>query len=278
MRISQATIVLFLFATIAGSTGCSVINRVYARNDITEGAKSYKNRKFEEAEERFRRAISLDPSQDIALIFLARTLHSEFLAKRDDKTKAEQAIEAYKQILVKNPADDAAFKAVSSLLDNLGKKDEQQKWLTDRAADEKVPAAQRAEALTSLASKEYNCANEITEPLKDTVEKAGKASYVFKKPKTPEDFEKLRGCVQHGTEYIDKALALNKTNDSIWSYKASLLYQNARIAEMDGKTADKDNFTKQGDEAKAQFTTLSRERKEREDAAAKKKAEEEENK
>jgi tetratricopeptide (TPR) repeat protein len=278
MRISQATIVSLLFILIVGSSGCSVINKVYARNDITEGAKAYKDRKFDEAEVRFRRAISLDPSQDVALMFLARTLHSEYLAKRDDKTKAEQAIEAYKQILAKTPSDDSAFKAVSSLLDNLGKKDEQLKWLIDRSVDTAVLPEQRAEAYTSLASKEYTCANEITEPLKDTVEKGGKANYVFKKPATTEEFDKLRGCVQRGTDSIDKAIALNNTNDSIWSYKASLLYQSARIAEMDGKIPEKDAFMKQGDEAKAEFTKLSKARKEKEEAEAKKKAEEEEKK
>jgi hypothetical protein len=43
---------------------------------------------------------------------------------------------------------------------------------------------------------------------------------------------------------------------SAWSYKANLLYQKMRVAEMDNNTAEKENFKNQGDQARSTFTGL----------------------
>ena len=39
-----------------------------------------------------------------------------------------------------------------------------------------------------------------------------------------------------GTELIDKAEELDPNSDSAWSYKANLLVQQMRLAEMEGNT------------------------------------------
>ncbi len=294
MRFSRWGIIILLSAMMLGLSACGPINSVFARRDLIEGAKAYKDRKYDEAEKRFRNAIALDPNQKQAQLFLARTLHSMYAADRSQVAKAEEAITEYKKVLAGDPADNSSFKAVANLYETMGRKDDLQKWLTDRTTDPNVPKDQQAEAFTSLAAKDNTCANEISdvEPVKKTVEKGGKAEYVFTKPENPADFERLKQCVAQGTAYIDKAIALeppesknaknvdikslsdqelNKLNDlvkkfeSAWSYKTSMLVQNARVAEMEGRAADKESFKQQSDDARKSFLDLASVRKSIED-------------
>lgn len=287
MRLSRLGIlVIIIFSVLVGSS-CSYYNRIVARKNLVDGATAYKERKFEQAEERFRKAVSIDPDGKTlegrtAQLFLARTLHSIFIANRKDTKRGEEAIEQYKKTLQTDVNEQSAFKAVANLLDILERKDEALKWIADRAENQSVKPEYRAEAFTSLAAKQYSCANEITdnEPVKKTVKKDGKEVFQFTKPEKPEDYEKLVGCVTKGTEYIDKAIALEKQagieTDSVWSYKANLLIQKMRVAEMDGNAADKDKLKVEADAAKEKFTTLAAEkRKKEEEAEAKRKAEEE---
>ena len=287
MRFSRLGVFVIIVATVLMGTGCGPLNRVFARKDLVDGATAYKERKFDEAEQLFRSAIERDPELEsdeakTAQLFLARTLHSQFVSNRKDVAKAEAAIAEYKKALDKTPSEQSAFKAVASLLDNLKRGDEWLKWVTERSASEKVPADMRAEAFTSLAAKQYSCANEISdvEPVKQTINEGGKQIFKFNKPTNAGDFEKLKSCAQTGLTLIDNALALQKQanveSDSTWSYKANLLIQMMRIAEMDGNTADKDRYKQEADVAKEKFSQLAAaKRKLEEEAAAKKAAEEE---
>jgi hypothetical protein len=65
--------------------------------------------------------------------------------------------------------------------------------------------------------------------------------------------------------------------ESAHSYKASLLIQSARLAEMDGRAADKDSLKKSAETAKAAFLNLTEVRKnvtDEQEARAKAKEEE----
>jgi tetratricopeptide (TPR) repeat protein len=294
MRFSRLGIIILLSAIVLGLSACGPINSIFARRDLIEGAKAYKDRNYAEAEKRFRSAMTLDPNQKQARLFLARTLHSEYAADRAQVGKAEEAIGVYKDVLKGEPADSSSFKAVASLLETMGRKDDALKWLQDRTTQEGVPDDQRAEAYTSLAAKDNTCANEISdiEPVKKTVEKGDKAEFVFTKPANPDDYEKLKRCIAEGMDYIDKALALesdkstnakkvdiktlndkdlNELNElvkkfeSAWSYKTSLQVQSSRLAEMDGRAADKDDFKKKSDISRQRFLDLAGVRKSLED-------------
>lgn len=291
MRFSRIGVFVLLLTTVLIGTNCSYYNRVMARKDLVDGSKAYKDRKFPEAEKLFRQAVARDPKGEniegkMAQLFLARTLHSIFIGNRQDKSKAEQAIAEYQKALAIDPKDQSSYKAIASLYENLQKTDEWQAWVTKRSTDTSIPPEQRAEALTSLAAKKNTCANDIsdTEATKKTVTKDGKQAFQFVKPAKPEDFDALVKCTQEGTALIDQAVALEtdvvkkaasidvkpmsdadlaKTQDALKvfesarSYKASLLFQSMRIAEMEGKTADRDRLKGEADAARKNFTDLS---------------------
>ena len=273
MRFSRVGILVLISFTVLIGTNCAYFNRIIARKNLVDGANAYKERKFQQAEELFRSAAASDPEGNTlesttAQLFLARTLHSEYISNRSLPNLAESAIAEYKKVLAKDPDDQSSFKAVANLLENLNREDEWLKWVTDRTNNEKVPPSQRAEALTSLAAKQYSCANEVSdvEPVKKTVVKEGKPEFQFTKPEDPKAFEQLKQCTDKGLEIITKAVSLDNNSDSVWSYYANLLVQKARIAEMEGNTEEKERYKAEAQKAKERFTELAQEKKRKEDA------------
>jgi hypothetical protein len=272
MRFSRVGIFALILLTVLMGTNCSFYNRIITRKNLVDGGKAYKDRKFQEAEQLFRDAIARDPQGTTnegktAQLFLARTLHSEFIGDRQKVALANEAIQEYKKVLAEDVNDQNSFNAVANLLENLNKDDEWLKWVTDRANNEKVQPVQRAEALTKLTAKQYSCANEISdvEPVKKTVTKDNKPSFVFSKPQNPADYEKLKQCVAQGTELVNKAEKLDTNSDAVWSYKANMLLQQMRLAEMDGKNAEKESIKTEADKAKDRFTQLAKIKKDKED-------------
>ena len=292
MRFSRIGVIVLLSLTVLIGANCSYYSRVMARKNLVDGSKAYKDRKFPEAESLFRAAVARDPNGTYvegktAQLFLARTLHSEFIGDRGHKEKAEQAIAEYQKALALNPNDQSSYKAIASLYENLQMTDQWLDWVTKRSQNTGIPPEQRAEALTSLAAKKNTCANDIsdTEATKKQVTKDGKSTYQFVKPAKPEDFTTLEKCVQEGMALIDQAVALEtdqvknaknldvkgikedsdlqknldflKVFESARSYKASLLYQAMRVAEMDGKTADRDRLKTEADAARKNFLEVS---------------------
>lgn len=290
MRSSRLGIFVLLTLTVFLTANCGYYNKIMARKNLVDGSLAYKERKFDVAEDLFRRAAARDPKGETdegktAQVFLARTLHSKFIGSRDKTNLAEEAITEYKKALALNPNDQSSYKAVASLLENLQKPDEWKTWVTERSANMNIKPEYRAEALTALAAKQNTCANEIsdTPETKKTVQRDGKEAYQFVKPANDADFQKMRACVEEGSRLIEQAVALEpdtvknaasinpksmtdeqlkttldalKPFESARSYRASLTIQKSRLAEMDGNNAERDRLKAEADKAKADFTAL----------------------
>lgn len=290
MRFSRLGVLFLLAVGVFASANCTYYNRILSRKDLVDGSVAYRERKFAEAEALFRKAVSRDPNGQTlegrtAQVFLARTLHSEYIGNRQDRAKAEEAINEYKKALSMNPNDQSSYKAVASLYENLQMTDEWQKWVTERANNQSLEPQYRAEALTTLASKQNSCASEITETdaVKKKVKRDGKEVFEFIKPANAEDFNRLKTCVDNGLSLIDKAIALEpdsvknaksanlkamtdeqlrqfldlvKIFESANSYKASLSIQAMRLAEMEGRTADRDRYKAESDQYRQHYADL----------------------
>lgn len=291
MRFSRFGVFALLAITVFLGSSCGYYNRVMARKDLVDGSNAYKGRKFPEAEKLFRNAVARDPKGEwtegrMAQLFLARTLHSQFIGDRKRTELAEEAIKEYQKALALDANDQSSYKAIASLYENLQQADKWLSWVTARSTNAGIPPEQRAEALTSLAAKKNSCANDITdtEQTKKTITKDGKQAFQFVKPAKPEDLETLKKCVEEGTALSSQAVALEtpevknaksidikglkdadlgkkqdllKVFESARSYKASLLIQDMRLAEMEGRTADKDRLKAESDAARADFLALS---------------------
>ncbi len=292
MSFSRLGILVLIIATVLTATNCSFYNRVASRKNLVDGSEAYKGRKFAEAEGLFRRATERDPDGStlegrIAQVFLARTLHSEYVGNRQDTQLAERAIEAYKKALTFDPNDQSSYKAVAGLYENISKNDEWQRWVTERSHNESIKPQYRADALIALGSKQNTCANEIsdTEATKKPAKRDGKDVFQFVKPADTAEFDKMKACIDQGTKLVDQAVALEtdevknaknvnldaqtdaqlvdladavKSFESARSYKASMLIQASRLAEMEGREDDAAKLRADADAARDSFIELSK--------------------
>src|SRR6188472_2460387 len=117
MKLSQPRIAIVLAVLIvltflvAMSSGCGVINRIRAKNQLNEAARSYREGRFPEAEQHSREAAELDPNNKTAPMFIARTIHAQYrpgVQSPENIAKAQEAIDAYQQLLANNPQDEEA--------------------------------------------------------------------------------------------------------------------------------------------------------------------------
>ena len=279
MKPSQTRIAITLAILVVTASGCGLINRVRAKNQLNEAARAYHEGHFEEAEQYSRKALELDPNSKSAPLFIARTIHAQYrpgVQAPENVAKANEAIQAYQEILARDPKNDEAFKAVAYLYGAIKDDEKLRAWLSARANDASIEPEKRAEAYTILASKDWDCSFKITElpTNKSTTIAAGnRATVSYKKPQQQKDFDSAQACVKRGLEEIENAIKLDSNNESAWSYKTNLLIEASKLAEMDGKLDQKAQLDKQREEAQKRTSTLSEaNQKKKEEEEAKKAA------
>ena len=274
MKLSQTRIAILLAVLVVTSSGCGIINRVRAKNELNEAARAYRGGQFEQAEQHSRRAFELDPNSKTAPSFIARTIHAQYrpgVQAPENLAKANQAIEAYQRILQNDPKNEEAYKAIAYLYGATKEEEKLRSWITSRAHDTSVDAEKRAEAYIVLASKDWDCSFKITElPTNKgtTLNEGNRAVVSYKKPSDPKDFDAAQGCVKRGLEEIENAIKLDPNSESAWSYKTNLLLEAKKLAEMEGKTDQAAELDKQRAAAQKRTDELS-------EANRKKQAEEE---
>ena len=265
-----ATAILALF--VAAGAGCTLANKVRAKNELNETARAYREGHFEEAEQHAKRALYLDPDNKTAAVFIARVIHQQYkpgVDSPDNVAKAREAIEAYKHILEKDPNNDEAYKAISVLYSAIKDDTKLREWILKRANDSTMTNEKRGEAYAILAGKDWDCSFRITElpDVKVTSNEGGKPHVVYQKPKDQKDFDNAQKCVVRGLEEAETAIKFDPNSESAWSYKTNLLLEAAKLAEMDGKADMKAQYQKQAEVAGKKAAALAEERRKKEEAA-----------
>src|SRR5919108_3355611 len=265
MKLSRISISLMLAFLVLASSGCGVVNRIRAKNQLNEAARSYREAHLEEAEQHARRALELEPTNKTAPLFIARIVHREYrrgITTPENLAKAHEAIEAYRRILQEDPKNEEAYKAIADLYGALKEDQKQRDWILQRAHDTSVDPEKRAEAYIVLASKDWHCSNEITDLPANKVTTVdpttNKATVTYKKPKEEKDFQAAKMCVTRGLEEIENAIKNDPNSESAWSYKTNLLLESSKLAEMDGKMDLKAQLDKQEEAAQRRTDELSK--------------------
>lgn len=255
---------MVLAVLVATSSGCGVINRIRSKNQLNEAARAYREGKFPEAEQHSREAAALDPNNKTAPMFIARTIHAQYrpgVQSPENIAKAQEAIDAYQQILARNPNDDEAYKAIAYLYGAIKEDVKLRQWITARAANESAEPEKRAEAYIVLASKDWDCSFKITElPTNKTTtidQSSNRATVSYTKPKDQKEFDQAQKCVTLGLSEAENAIKFDPNNESAWSYKTNLLLEASKLAEMDGKTDQKAQYQKDYEAALKRTTELS---------------------
>jgi len=285
MKLSQVRIgfgflgVIVVAILVATSSGCGVVNRIRAKNQLNEAAKAYREGKFPEAEQHSREAAALDPDNKTAPMFIARTIHAQYrpgVQSPENIAKAQEAIEAYQQILAKNPKDDEAYKAIAYLYGAIKADDKLRQWISARATSDGTEPEKRAEAYVVLASKDWDCSFKITEQpsVKTTTvdQTSSKATVSYKKPKEQKEFDQAQMCVKQGLVEVENAIKFDPNNESAWSYKTNLLLEASKLAEMDGQMEQKARYQKDYEAALKRTAELSAANQKRKEEEAKQSA------
>jgi tetratricopeptide (TPR) repeat protein len=254
MKLSQARLGILALVALVSASGCGYINSLRAKSELNKVAQSYKEKKFAEAEMHAKRALELDPANENAPVFIARTIHAQYRKGVDTPeniAKANEAIESYKRIAQKDPNNDEAFTAVTVLLGSLGKPDEQSQWVEERANNGAVNPSKRADALAFLASKDWECSNQVTDSPSNQqkVERGTTVVIVFVKPKDTAEYDKAVRCMTGGLEKAEKAISFDNDNEKAWSQKYNLLLEAKKLAQMEENQGKAEELAKQAEAA-----------------------------
>ena len=272
MKLSRISTAALLLALVATSGGCVLVNRVRAKNALNEGARAYRDGRFSDAEEKFRTAYELDPSQKNAPLFIARAIQQQYkpgVPAPENIAIGERAIAEYQQILDKDPQNEDAYRAIVYLYGQMKQDDKVKQLLTERASLQSVPADKRAEALVILASQQWKCSYDITEQKenKATENKPDKVLIHYKKPANEADFDKANQCATEGLRLAEQAVNLDPNNSNAWTQKTNILREKAKLAEMAGDQKAKDDFSTQAQQALETQTRLAAEDKKKKEEA-----------
>ena len=262
MTRKQTMIALLLLIVVQTASGCGFINSVRAKQEVNDGARAYKAGDFKEAQGHFETALVLDPDQENAPIFRARSIQRQFrtgVTTPENLATAQQAISAYEDILRRNPSNEEAYNAIVQIYGLMKQEDKQREYVQRTAADEQAPEAKRAIAFAFLAGKKWRCSYDITEQTENmqTVERGNKMIKEYKKPADQAEFDQARQCSTEGLSLANQAVGLDPNNDAAWAVKSNLLLEMSKMSQMENKTEDKANFDRQYVEAIAKNRELS---------------------
>lgn len=277
MKLFDTRLAVILAVLVATSSGCAVVNRIRAKNQLNEAARSFHEGHYDEAEQHSKRALELDPDNRTAPQFIARIVHAQYrpgVNSPENIAKAREAIEEYKKLLQSDPKNDEAYKAIAFLYGAIKEDEKQRQWIIQRANDASAEPDRRAEAYVILASKDWDCSYKMTElpTNKVTTVLNNKATVSYKKPKEQKEFDSAQMCVTRGLEEAEGAIKFDPINESAWSYKTNLLLEASKLAEMDGKMDKKAEYAKQADVALKRTTQLSEANQKKKEQEAKKSA------
>jgi TonB family protein len=243
-----------LFALAAAALSFGQSNAESARRELNAGARLYRAGKAAEAEQHFRRALELDPDGKPTRLYIARVIQQMY-APGDNTPEnvavGERAVAAYREILAKDPLDDEAFRATLHLYAQLKQDDRARELVLGRANDFSAPNEKRAEAFVLLAGRQWQCSYDITEQPanKKTAETPAGATTAYAPPADQGDLIRARQCVTEGMQLAEQAVALDPKNRSALSYRANLLREASKLAEMEGDAAQKAEYDRQFKEA-----------------------------
>ena len=240
-------------------TPVSTAGEVQAKQELNDAAAAYRAGNFAVAQAHSERALLLDPQNKTAPYFVARTIHAQYkpgVMTPENVAKAREAIVAYQRILERAPHDDESYKAVSYLYGAIKEDELQREWIRQRAGDVSMANDKRAEAYVVLASKDWDCSFRITElpAHKVTTMVQNRAMVSYKMPTERVQFERIHECANRALEMVNMALTLTPENESAWAYRANILLELSKLAEMSGQAEVKAELLRQYDEALKQTT------------------------
>jgi len=105
-------------ASMLLGTGCGAIDKLKARDHLNQGVNSFKSGNYTDAADNFKQAIELDPTFDVARIYLATAYVQQYIPgteTAENKKFASAAMEEFGKVLKADPKNVLATQNVASL-------------------------------------------------------------------------------------------------------------------------------------------------------------------
>jgi tetratricopeptide (TPR) repeat protein len=219
-----AALALALAALLA--TGCA---KLKARDQLNKGVQAYRNARYPEAVDFFKRAIDLDPDFPTARLYLATAYMMQYIPGADSPENAQMAQAAHEnfiKVLGRDPKNTVALASVASLYFNQKEFDQAREWnrkLIEVDSKNKdafytlgVIAWTKAFQVNAEARAKLGMRPEDPGPLKDK--------------KVREDLKAQHwGSIEQGIKDLEKALELDREYDEAMAYLNLLLRQRADL-------------------------------------------------
>src|SRR5579883_2515651 len=205
-------------AVAALTSGC---NHLRARDSLNKGVQAFKSAKYDEAVERFKTAVELDPTFPTARLYLAVAYMQQYIPgaeSPENNRMAQAAHDEFMKVLDQTPNDKVAIASLASLYLNQKKWDEAQKWYEKLAAvDPNNPIPYYSMGFIAW-SKWY--------PAYGTA----RAKLGMKQEEPKAQWEPV---INAGLQSLDKALQLDPEYDDAMAYENLLIRERADL--MDSK-------------------------------------------
>jgi tetratricopeptide (TPR) repeat protein len=210
-----------MMALLLATTGCT---KLRARDQLNKGVQAYKANKFEQAITHFQNSIQLDPSLNVAKLYLATACAAQYVPGGDSAENvrnAECALDNFKKVLETDPKNVLSLKGIASLYLNMKKFEEAKEW--NRKAIEVDPSDQ--DNYYSVAVIDWT---QSYVPRTEARLKAGLTDPATPLAKDKKLCEELRTAnmdkVEEGIQMLNKSLDIKKDYDDAMAYM-NLLYR-----------------------------------------------------
>lgn len=213
---------------LVSMTGCK---RLQARDQLNKGVQAYKAARYEEAITHFQKAVSLDPTYPMTRIYLATAYAQQVvpdLTTPENLKNADLAINGYKEVLAKDPADVRSLKGIASLYYSIDKFDDAKQW------QQKVLEAdpQDAEAAYTIGVINYGKArrNSVAVLAANGLTDDGAGNPKLPKSACQQIAQQNGPLIDEGFKYLNQAVQVRPNYEDAMAY-LNLLYR--RKAEIE---------------------------------------------
>ena len=242
IRILRGLSAVALAALLLATTGCT---KLRARDQLNKGVQQYKANKFEKAIEHFKNAADLDPSLDVAKLYLATACAAQYVPGSDEPSNlrmADCALENFKKVLESDPKNSLSAKGIAALYLNMKKFEDAKQW--NRKAIELDPFDPTAYYSIAVIDWTQSYAPRTEARLKNGITDAFAP---IKDKKLCEDLRTQHwDQIDEGIKMLEKSLQLRRDYDDAMAY-LNLLYRE-RADYQCGDTAAREADLKSADE------------------------------
>src|SRR5262249_26498680 len=223
----QIAALLGAAAVIISGTGC---DKLRARDQLNKGVASFKNLRYEQATEHFKKAVALDPDLQNAKLYLAAAYFAQYIPgveSPENLQNANLAIEQYNAVLQKDQKNINSIKGIAILDLQMKKFDEAKKYYrqaidvdpNDPEAYYSIGVIDWTMAFQPMARERTKAGLTGDEPLKD-------------KKLCAKLREQSQDVIQEGLDSLNKAVQLRPDYDDAMVY-LNLMYRQKSYRECD---------------------------------------------